>query len=59
MEHLRHLIDGKEIILKTMKGRDGGDSRGKYGRWIGRLYLDGMDINQHMIDAGFAVPFAK
>ena len=53
--YLTKLIDGKEIIIRTIKGRDGGDSRGKYGRWLGVLYIDGLDVNQHMVEAGHAV----
>lgn len=52
--YLVNLVEGKEIILRTIKGRDGGDSRGKYGRWLGRLYLNGVDVNQHMVEAGHA-----
>ena len=55
--YLRSMIEGKEIILKTIKGRDGADRRGKFGRWIGRVYLDGQDINRHMIEAGHAKPY--
>ena len=54
-DFLISLIDGKEIILRSYKGRDGGDSRGKFGRWLGRVYVDGLDVNQHMIDEGYAV----
>ena len=54
---LRNLVEGKEVILRTYKGRDGGDSRGKYGRWLGTIYLDGLDVNQHMIDNGQAIEY--
>ncbi len=53
-DYLRGLIEGKRIILRTVKGRDGSDCRGKYGRWLGTIYLDGVDIKQHMIDTGHA-----
>ncbi len=52
---LKNLIEGKEIIIRTIKAKDGGDSRGKYGRWLGRLFINGLDVNQHMIDAGHAI----
>ncbi len=52
--YLTDLIDGKVIIIRTIKGPDGGEKRGKFGRWLGRIYLDGIDINQHMIDVGHA-----
>ncbi len=54
-KYMRDLVEGKEIIIQTVKGRDGGDSRGKYGHWLGRLYIDGLDVNQDMIDAGHAI----
>lgn len=56
-EFLRDLIDGKTVILRTIKGKDGGDSRGKYGRWLATVYIDGLDVNQHMIDTGHAEPY--
>jgi micrococcal nuclease len=52
---LRDLIDGKSIILKTKKGRDDADRSDSFGRWLGVVYLDGIDINQALIDAGHAV----
>ncbi|MDF2369356.1 MAG: thermonuclease family protein [Rhizobiaceae bacterium] len=59
VEYLTDLIGGKKIIIQTIKGRDGGDSRGKYGRWLGRIYLNGMDVNQHMIDVGYEIEYAN
>ncbi len=53
--YLKNLVEGKEIIIQTIKGRDGGDSRGKYGRWLGRLFINGLDVNRHMIEAGHAI----
>lgn len=32
-------------------------SRDKYGRWLARLFLGDKDINQAMIDDGFAVEY--
>lgn len=54
---LRNLIENKAIILRTYKARDGGDQRGKFGRWLGRVYVDGLDVNQQMIDSGHAVAY--
>lgn len=51
---LADLIEGKEIIIRTYKGRDGGDEKGKWGRWLGRVYINGLDVNQHMIETGHA-----
>jgi len=54
---LRNLVDGKSIILRTIKGRDQADRDDSFGRWLGIIYLDGKDINQAMIDAGQAVEY--
>ena len=46
---LRELIDGKDIIIVTHKDRGG-----KYGRLLATIYLDGVDINQQLVDEGLA-----
>jgi micrococcal nuclease len=52
--YLRRQINGKEIVLKTIK-----DKKGKYGRYLGVIYLkkeDGsqININELMIAKGYA-----
>lgn len=42
---------GASIIAETFKPKD------KYGRWLGILYLDGLNLNQALVDAGQAVPY--
>ena len=49
---LRNKILGKEVVLKTEK-----DRKGKYGRYIATVYLDGVDMNQWLIDEGHAVVY--
>lgn len=49
---LRELIDGKEVIIATYK-----DKGGKYGRLLATIYLDGVDINQQLIDENLAKPY--
>ena len=49
-DYLRELILGKEITIVTFK-----DKKGKYGRWIGKVCMDGTDVNQDMVDNDFAV----
>lgn len=53
------LIEGKEIIIRTYKAKDGGDEKGKWGRWLGRIYFNGLDINQHMIETGHAEAYEE
>lgn len=47
---LRRLILDKEIRLEIKK-------YGKYGRLIAIVKYNNMDVNQYMIDAGFAKPY--
>lgn len=54
--HLRGLLVGKAIIIQSVRGPDGEDTRDDAGRWLARVYIDGLDVGQHMIDAGFADP---
>jgi len=48
-DRLRELIDGKDVIIVTHK-----DKGGKYGRLLATIYLDGVDINQQLVDEGLA-----
>jgi len=51
-DYLRDLIDGRHIMLKTKK-----DKTGKYGRLLGTIYINDININQMMIDHGYAVEY--
>lgn len=33
--------------------------KGKYGRWLGIVYVDGVDINAEMIEKGHAVKYEE
>lgn len=46
---LRSRIANKWIIIKTEK-----DKKGKYGRWIGTVILDDENINEWLINEGYA-----
>ena len=48
-DRLRELIDGKDIIIVTHK-----DKGGKYGRLLATIFLDGVNINQQLVDEGLA-----
>lgn len=48
-DRLRELIDGKDVIIVTHKDRGG-----KYGRLLATIYLDGVNINQQLVDEGLA-----
>lgn len=58
-ECLSKLIVGKTIIIRTVKGKDGGDRDDSFGRWLGVVYLDGLDINNLMLEKGCAVTDAR
>lgn len=47
---LRDKILGKEVTIKTIK-----DKKGKYGRYLGTIYLDGENINKVIVKEGMAV----
>lgn len=44
------------VFGKTIEVVD--DGRDRYGRWIGRLYTDGIDVNQQMVATGNAWHYA-
>lgn len=56
---LKDLVEGRWIIIRTVKGKDDGDRADSFGRWLGVLYLDGVDVNEAMMAAGHAVPYAE
>ena len=53
-DFLREKILGKTITLKTIK-----DKTGKYGRLLGIIYMDDVDLNQLLITEGHAVEYMK
>ncbi len=56
-EYLTSLIEEKTVILRTVKGKDDSDRHDSFGRWLGTIYLGGVDINNEMLRAGHAVPY--
>lgn len=53
----RRLQEGKvEIEIRPEWGRN---SKGKYGRWLGIIYVDGVNINDELIDREHAVKYEE
>jgi len=48
----REKVLGKPVMIATFK-----DRTEKYGRYLAVIWLDGENVNQWMIDAGYAVPY--
>ena len=48
-DFLREKISGKWVVLKTKK-----DKKGKYGRWLGEVFLEEKNINDLMLSEGMA-----
>ena len=46
---LREQILGKEVIVQTIK-----DKKGKYGRYLAEVWLEGQNVNDLLVENGFA-----
>lgn len=44
------MVACREIIVKTYK-----DEKGKYGRYLAEIWLDGVNVNELMVKEGLAV----
>ena len=49
---LRQRILGKQVIIKTSK-----DKKGKYGRWLGEVFIKDENINQWLLNEGLAAEY--
>ena len=49
-DKLREKILNKDILLKTIK-----DKKGKYGRWLGIVYINNININEWLVENNLAV----
>ena len=58
-DYLKSIILGKEVTMITFRMTKGTyykvhDKHGKYGRILGVIYLKGININNHMVENGYA-----
>ena len=51
-DRLSELTINKEILLETIK-----DKKEKYGRWLGVVSVDGKNVNNLLVEEGFAKPY--
>ena len=49
-DSLRAWINGKDIIIRTIK-----DKKGKYGRYLGIIFIGNENINDKLVSEGLAV----
>ena len=51
---LREKIEGKEIIIRTVKDKRGQDQLGSFRRYLVELFLDGKNLNDELVTLGLA-----
>ncbi len=51
---LRKRILNKVVVIRTFK-----DKKGKYGRWLGEVFIDDENINGWLIQEGYAKEYLK
>jgi micrococcal nuclease len=51
-DYVRVTILDKEVVKKTSK-----DKTGKYGRYIAEVLIDGMNLNDHLLELGMATEY--
>jgi len=49
-QFLIDILGDSEITLRTHK-----DRRGKYGRWLAELIVEGQNVNELMVEYGYAI----
>tara|TARA_R110000851_G_scaffold38425_1_gene98626 strand:- start:124 stop:450 length:327 start_codon:yes stop_codon:yes gene_type:complete len=51
-DRLRERILGKTVTIKTSR-----DKKGKYGRWLGEVFIKDENINQWLLNEGLAAVY--
>ena len=53
-DRLIELILNKEVVIETIK-----DKKEKYGRWLGKVYLNSEPINEKLVQEGLAQKYLE
>ena len=53
--YLKKLIEGKEVTIKTLKLKTKDKQAKTFSRYIADIWLDGLNINTHLVEKGYAV----
>lgn len=51
-DRLKELVLNKDVVIDTHK-----DSQEKYGRWLATIFIDGINVNQMLVDEGLAIKY--
>ena len=51
---LRIRLKDQDVVIQTIK-----DRKGKFGRWLGVLFIDGKSINEEMLELGLVEEYMK
>lgn len=51
-QYVRDRILNKAVVMKS-------NGKGKYGRWLGVIYVDGVNLNEELVRQGMAVEYMK
>jgi micrococcal nuclease len=54
-DFLRNLVLNKRVVIETIKAADGIDKQEKYGRYLGSIWLDSVNVNDLLVSKGYAV----
>ena len=49
-DYLKSIIEGQTVLVSCEK-------KDKYGRQLATVFYNGVNMNQHMIEKGYAVPY--
>ena len=52
---LRDQVLNKTVIIQTLKTPNGSDKQEKFGRYLGVIWLDGVNVNDLLVSKGHAV----